>query len=143
MLTVLCSEVFDISSFTSQRSTGSIGHVLTGIHFSGMKTQTSFYPFVPHDIAGPTCGNFVQEHGLLASHQHLPCRQQTLLFRAHGSMLAACNASCHRLQGRLVVAACAKAPHGLKEASTLAVTAPQGSCRQSAVSGFKVSIGPS
>lgn len=71
-----------------------------------------------------TCGDLIQEHGLLASHQHLPCRQQTPLFRDAGSMLGGCNATFHKLKGKPYVASCARAVPSLKEASTLYMNDP-------------------
>ena len=41
----------DTSSFKSRRSKGSIGHAFTVRIRTGNQNQTSFYPFVPHEIS--------------------------------------------------------------------------------------------
>ncbi|TXG48495.1 hypothetical protein EZV62_024370 [Acer yangbiense] len=46
-----CGNFSDTSSFKFQRSKGSIGHAfMVRIHTEN-KNQTSFYPFVPHEIS--------------------------------------------------------------------------------------------
>ncbi|CAL8988910.1 unnamed protein product [Prunus brigantina] len=42
---------FDTSSFKFRRSKGSIGHAFTVRIRTGNQNQTSFYPFVPHEIS--------------------------------------------------------------------------------------------
>ncbi|CAN1172457.1 Putative uncharacterized protein ART2, partial [Linum perenne] len=41
----------DTSSFKFRRSKGSIGHAFTVRIRTGNQNQTSFYPFVPHEIS--------------------------------------------------------------------------------------------
>ncbi|CAN1183920.1 Regulator of rDNA transcription protein 15 [Linum perenne] len=46
-----CGNFSDTSSFKFRRSKGSIGHAFTVRIRTGKKNQTSFYPFVPHEIS--------------------------------------------------------------------------------------------
>ncbi|CAN7111074.1 unnamed protein product [Brassica rapa subsp. narinosa] len=46
-----CGNFFDTSSFKFQRSKGSIGHAFTVRIRTENQNQTSFYPFVPHEIS--------------------------------------------------------------------------------------------
>ncbi|CAN1125514.1 Regulator of rDNA transcription protein 15 [Linum perenne] len=46
-----CSNFSDTSSFKFRRSKGSIGHAFTVRIRTGNQNQTSFYPFVPHEIS--------------------------------------------------------------------------------------------
>ncbi|CAN1172402.1 Regulator of rDNA transcription protein 15 [Linum perenne] len=46
-----CGNFFDTSSFKFRRSKGSIGHAFTVRIRTGNQNQTSFYPFVPHEIS--------------------------------------------------------------------------------------------
>ncbi|CAN0873481.1 Putative uncharacterized protein ART2 [Linum grandiflorum] len=46
-----CGNFFDTSSFKFQRSKGSIGHTFTVCIHTRNQNQTSFYPFVPHEIS--------------------------------------------------------------------------------------------
>ncbi|CAN1125489.1 Putative uncharacterized protein ART2 [Linum perenne] len=46
-----CGNFSDTSSFKFRRSKGSIGHAFTVRIRTGNQNQTSFYPFVPHDIS--------------------------------------------------------------------------------------------
>ncbi|GAV84890.1 hypothetical protein CFOL_v3_28332 [Cephalotus follicularis] len=47
-----CTDPFsDTSSFKFRRSKGSIGHAFTVRIRTGNQNQTSFYPFVPHEIS--------------------------------------------------------------------------------------------
>ncbi|WZZ15562.1 hypothetical protein YC2023_108651 [Brassica napus] len=46
-----CGNFFDTSSFKFRRSKGSIGHAFTVRIRSENQNQTSFYPFVPHEIS--------------------------------------------------------------------------------------------
>ncbi|CAN1154820.1 Regulator of rDNA transcription protein 15 [Linum perenne] len=46
-----CGNFSDTSSFKFQRSKGSIGHAFTVRIRTGNQNQTSFYPFVPHEIS--------------------------------------------------------------------------------------------
>lgn len=46
-----CGNFSDTSSFKSRRSKGSIGHAFTVRIRTGNQNQTSFYPFVPHEIS--------------------------------------------------------------------------------------------
>ncbi|KAE8723918.1 hypothetical protein F3Y22_tig00011277pilonHSYRG00009 [Hibiscus syriacus] len=46
-----CSNFSDTSSFKFRRSKGSIGHAFTVRIRTGNHNQTSFYPFVPHEIS--------------------------------------------------------------------------------------------
>ncbi|KAK8640456.1 hypothetical protein V6N13_008209 [Hibiscus sabdariffa] len=46
-----CGNFSDTSSFKFQRSKGSIGHAFTVRICTGNQNQTSFYPFVPHEIS--------------------------------------------------------------------------------------------
>ncbi|KAK8684291.1 hypothetical protein V6N13_040321 [Hibiscus sabdariffa] len=45
-----CGNFSDTSSFKFRRSKGSIGHAFTVRIRTGNQNQTSFYPFVPHEI---------------------------------------------------------------------------------------------
>ncbi|CAN7100431.1 unnamed protein product [Brassica rapa subsp. narinosa] len=45
-----CGNFSDTSSFKFQRSKGSIGHTFTVRIRTENQNQTSFYPFVPHEI---------------------------------------------------------------------------------------------
>ncbi|CAN1196000.1 Regulator of rDNA transcription protein 15 [Linum perenne] len=47
----LCGNFSDTSSFKFRRSKGSIGHAFTVRIRTGNQNQTSFYPFVPHEIS--------------------------------------------------------------------------------------------
>ncbi|KAK8500076.1 hypothetical protein V6N13_026505 [Hibiscus sabdariffa] len=46
-----CGNFSDTSSFKFRRSKGSIGHAFTVRIRTGNQNQTSFYPFVPHEIS--------------------------------------------------------------------------------------------
>lgn len=46
-----CGNFSDTSSFKFRRSKGSIGHAFTVCIRTGNQNQTSFYPFVPHEIS--------------------------------------------------------------------------------------------
>ncbi|KAJ3668665.1 hypothetical protein LUZ60_017912 [Juncus effusus] len=46
-----CGNFSDTSSFKLRRSKGSIGHAFTVRIRTGNQNQTSFYPFVPHEIS--------------------------------------------------------------------------------------------
>ncbi|KAK8616706.1 hypothetical protein V6N13_116676 [Hibiscus sabdariffa] len=46
-----CGNLSDTSSFKFRRSKGSIGHAFTVRIRTGNQNQTSFYPFVPHEIS--------------------------------------------------------------------------------------------
>ncbi|CAN7022635.1 unnamed protein product [Brassica rapa subsp. trilocularis] len=46
-----CGNFFDTSSFKFRRSKGSIGHAFTVRIRTENQNQTSFYPFVPHEIS--------------------------------------------------------------------------------------------
>ncbi|KAG6627153.1 hypothetical protein CIPAW_15G106600 [Carya illinoinensis] len=46
-----CGNFFDTSGFKFRRSKGSIGHAFTVRIRTGNQNQTSFYPFVPHEIS--------------------------------------------------------------------------------------------
>ncbi|KAK7289289.1 hypothetical protein RIF29_02908 [Crotalaria pallida] len=46
-----CGNFFDTSSFKFRRTKGSIGHAFTVRIRTGNQNQTSFYPFVPHEIS--------------------------------------------------------------------------------------------
>ncbi|KAH7663408.1 hypothetical protein IHE45_14G052800 [Dioscorea alata] len=46
-----CGNFSDTSSFKSLRAKGSIGHAFTVRIRTGNQNQTSFYPFVPHEIS--------------------------------------------------------------------------------------------
>ncbi|CAN1124649.1 Regulator of rDNA transcription protein 15 [Linum perenne] len=46
-----CGNFSDTSSFKFRRSKGSIGHAFTVHIRTGNQNQTSFYPFVPHEIS--------------------------------------------------------------------------------------------
>ncbi|KAK8634876.1 hypothetical protein V6N13_022756 [Hibiscus sabdariffa] len=46
-----CGNFYDTSSFKFRRSKGSIGHTFTVRIRTGNQNQTSFYPFVPHEIS--------------------------------------------------------------------------------------------
>ncbi|KEH17029.1 senescence-associated protein [Medicago truncatula] len=46
-----CGNFYDTSSFKFRRSKGSIGHAFTVRIRTGNQNQTSFYPFVPHEIS--------------------------------------------------------------------------------------------
>ncbi|KAK8999963.1 hypothetical protein V6N11_082101 [Hibiscus sabdariffa] len=46
-----CGNFSDTSSFKFRRSKGSIGHTFTVRIRNGNQNQTSFYPFVPHEIS--------------------------------------------------------------------------------------------
>ncbi|CAN1125634.1 Regulator of rDNA transcription protein 15 [Linum perenne] len=46
-----CGKFSDTSSFKFRRSKGSIGHAFTVRIRTGNQNQTSFYPFVPHEIS--------------------------------------------------------------------------------------------
>ncbi|KAK7288630.1 hypothetical protein RIF29_02097 [Crotalaria pallida] len=46
-----CGNFFDTSSFKFRRTKGSIGHAFTVHIRTGNQNQTSFYPFVPHEIS--------------------------------------------------------------------------------------------
>ncbi|KAG9444699.1 hypothetical protein H6P81_016039 [Aristolochia fimbriata] len=46
-----CGNFSDTSSFKFRRSKGSIGHAFTVLIRTGNQNQTSFYPFVPHEIS--------------------------------------------------------------------------------------------
>ncbi|WZZ36183.1 hypothetical protein YC2023_019584 [Brassica napus] len=46
-----CGNFFDTSRFKFQRSKGSIGHAFTVHIRTENQNQTSFYPFVPHEIS--------------------------------------------------------------------------------------------
>ncbi|CAN6474411.1 unnamed protein product [Victoria cruziana] len=46
-----CGNFSDTSSFKFRRSKGSIGHAFTVCICTGNQNQTSFYPFVPHEIS--------------------------------------------------------------------------------------------
>ncbi|KAK7285914.1 hypothetical protein RJT34_20699 [Clitoria ternatea] len=46
-----CGKFFDTSSFKFRRTKGSIGHAFTVRIRTGNQNQTSFYPFVPHEIS--------------------------------------------------------------------------------------------
>ncbi|CAN1125524.1 Regulator of rDNA transcription protein 15 [Linum perenne] len=46
-----CGYFSDTSSFKFRRSKGSIGHAFTVRIRTGNQNQTSFYPFVPHEIS--------------------------------------------------------------------------------------------
>ncbi|KZV37744.1 hypothetical protein F511_33237 [Dorcoceras hygrometricum] len=46
-----CGNFSDTSSFKFQRSKGSLGHAFTVRIRTGNQNQTSFYPFVPHEIS--------------------------------------------------------------------------------------------
>ncbi|CAN1125466.1 Regulator of rDNA transcription protein 15 [Linum perenne] len=46
-----CGNYSDTSSFKFRRSKGSIGHAFTVRIRTGNQNQTSFYPFVPHEIS--------------------------------------------------------------------------------------------
>ncbi|CAN1125665.1 Regulator of rDNA transcription protein 15 [Linum perenne] len=46
-----CGNFSDTSSFKFRRSKGSIGHTFTVRIRTGNQNQTSFYPFVPHEIS--------------------------------------------------------------------------------------------
>ncbi|KAJ0963100.1 hypothetical protein J5N97_028222 [Dioscorea zingiberensis] len=46
-----CGNFSDTSSFKSRRAKGSIGHAFTVRIRTGNQNQTSFYPFVPHEIS--------------------------------------------------------------------------------------------
>ncbi|KAG9444638.1 hypothetical protein H6P81_015978 [Aristolochia fimbriata] len=46
-----CGNFSDTSSFKFRRSKGSIGHAITVHIRTGNQNQTSFYPFVPHEIS--------------------------------------------------------------------------------------------
>ncbi|CAN1261500.1 Regulator of rDNA transcription protein 15 [Linum perenne] len=46
-----CGNFSDTSSFKFRRSKGSIGHAFTVRIRTGIQNQTSFYPFVPHEIS--------------------------------------------------------------------------------------------
>ncbi|KAK8616896.1 hypothetical protein V6N13_116866 [Hibiscus sabdariffa] len=46
-----CGNFSDTSSFKFRRSKGSIGHAFTVRFRTGNQNQTSFYPFVPHEIS--------------------------------------------------------------------------------------------
>ncbi|CAN6462410.1 unnamed protein product [Victoria cruziana] len=45
-----CGNFSNTSNFKFQRSKGSIGHAFTVRICTGNQNQTSFYPFVPHEI---------------------------------------------------------------------------------------------
>jgi len=45
-----CGNFSDTSSFKFRRTKGSIGHAFTVRIRNGNQNQTSFYPFVPHEI---------------------------------------------------------------------------------------------
>ncbi|KAK8634849.1 hypothetical protein V6N13_022729 [Hibiscus sabdariffa] len=47
----LCGNFSDTSSFKFRSSKGSIGHAFTVRIRTGNQNQTSFYPFVPHEIS--------------------------------------------------------------------------------------------
>ncbi|CAN1125531.1 Regulator of rDNA transcription protein 15 [Linum perenne] len=46
-----CGNFSDTSSFKFRRTKGSIGHAFTVRIRTGNQNQTSFYPFVPHEIS--------------------------------------------------------------------------------------------
>ncbi|KHN01270.1 Hypothetical protein glysoja_045180 [Glycine soja] len=46
-----CGNFSDTSSFKFRRTKGSIGHAFTVRILIGNQNQTSFYPFVPHEIS--------------------------------------------------------------------------------------------
>ncbi|XP_019427113.1 PREDICTED: uncharacterized protein LOC109335436 [Lupinus angustifolius] len=46
-----CGNFSDISTFKFRRTKGSIGHAFTVRIRTGNQNQTSFYPFVPHEIS--------------------------------------------------------------------------------------------
>ena len=46
-----CGNFSDTSSFKFRKSKGSIGHAFTVRIRTGNQNQTSFYPFVPHEIS--------------------------------------------------------------------------------------------
>ena len=46
-----CGNFSDTSSFKFRRAKGSIGHAFTVRIRTGNQNQTSFYPFVPHEIS--------------------------------------------------------------------------------------------
>nr|XP_027187880.1 uncharacterized protein LOC101511396 [Cicer arietinum] len=46
-----CGNFSDTSSFKFRRTKGSIGHTFTVRIRTGNQNQTSFYPFVPHEIS--------------------------------------------------------------------------------------------
>ena len=46
-----CGNFSDTSSFKFRRSKGSLGHAFTVRIRTGNQNQTSFYPFVPHEIS--------------------------------------------------------------------------------------------
>ncbi|QHN92725.1 uncharacterized protein DS421_17g586350 [Arachis hypogaea] len=46
-----CGNFSDTSSFKFRRSKGSLGHAFTVCIRTGNQNQTSFYPFVPHEIS--------------------------------------------------------------------------------------------
>ncbi|KAK7288670.1 hypothetical protein RIF29_02140 [Crotalaria pallida] len=48
-----CGNFSDTSSFKFRRTKGSIGHAFTVRIRTGNQNQTSFYPFVPHEISIP------------------------------------------------------------------------------------------
>jgi hypothetical protein len=46
-----CGNFFDTSSFELQGSKGSMGHTFMVRIHTGNQNQTSFYPFVPHELS--------------------------------------------------------------------------------------------
>ncbi|KAG6706073.1 hypothetical protein I3842_07G209100 [Carya illinoinensis] len=51
-----CGNFSDTSGFKLRRSKGSIGHAFTVRIRTGNQNQTSFYPFVPHEISADRLG---------------------------------------------------------------------------------------